>query len=150
MLHANITRQICALFCRLIRLFSKIPVINDDLPLKILSGSVIIKPNVKEINGSTVVFTDGTIVEKVGGIAFLKYLSFEASFRIIPHLLFAGGHNCVCHRLQLRFSLPAKQHHVQVRPPSGSVQACFPSKSGAPNFGYCGLHPCPRSHHAPS
>lgn len=64
-LHANIIWQICALFCHLIRLFSKIPVINDDLPLKILSGSVIIKPNVKEINGSTVVFTDGSTVEKV-------------------------------------------------------------------------------------
>lgn len=64
-LHANITRQICALSCLLIRLFSKIPVINDDLPLKILSGSVIIKPNVKEINGSNVVFTDGSTVEKV-------------------------------------------------------------------------------------
>ncbi|MEQ2186090.1 hypothetical protein GOODEAATRI_025023, partial [Goodea atripinnis] len=36
------------------RLFSQIPVINDDLPFKILSGSVLIKPNVKEIRGSTV------------------------------------------------------------------------------------------------
>lgn len=136
--------------CRLIRLFSKIPVINDDLPLKILSGSVIIKPNVKEINGSTVVFTDGSTVEKVRLIPFLKYLSFEASFKILLHLLLAGGHDCVCHRLQLRISLPAKQHHVQVGLPSGSVQARFPSKSGAPNSGYCGLHPWPRSHHAPS
>ncbi len=58
------------MFCCLIRLFSQIPVINDDLPLKILSGSVIIKPNVKEIRGSTVVFEDGSIVEKVRRLCF--------------------------------------------------------------------------------
>ncbi|KAF7198776.1 transcript variant X1 [Nothobranchius furzeri] len=47
------------------RFFSQNPVVNGDLPLKILSGSVIIKPNVKEIRGSTVVFEDGSIAEKV-------------------------------------------------------------------------------------
>ena len=47
------------------RLFSQIPVINDDLPMKILSGAVVIKPNVKEIRGSTVVFDDGSVVDKV-------------------------------------------------------------------------------------
>ena len=60
-------------FSHLIRLFSQIPVINDDLPLRILSGSVILKPNVKEIRGSTVVFDDGSIVEKVRGHYFREY-----------------------------------------------------------------------------
>lgn len=141
--HANITPQI---YC-LNRLFSKIPVINDDLPLKILSGSVIIKSNVKEIHGSTVVFTDGTTAEKVRN--FLNF-AFEAMSRIISHHLIAGRHHCVCHRLQLRFSILAEKHPVQVRPPSGSVQAHFPFKSGASHTGYCGFHPCPRCHHAPS
>ncbi len=47
--------------------------INDDLPLKILSGSVIVKPNVKQIRGSTVVFDDGSIVEKVRELCLQGY-----------------------------------------------------------------------------
>lgn len=50
-----------------LRLFSQIPVINDDLPFKILSGSVLVKPNLKEIRGSTVVFDDGSTAENVRG-----------------------------------------------------------------------------------
>lgn len=57
----------------ILRLFSKILVINDDLPLKILSGSVIIKPNVKEIHGSTMVFSDGTFVEKIRHVCFPEH-----------------------------------------------------------------------------
>ena len=48
------------------RLFSQIPVFNDELPLKILSGSVVIKSNIKEIRGSTLVFEDDSVLEKVG------------------------------------------------------------------------------------
>ena len=48
------------------RLFSQIPVFNDELPLKILSGSVVIKSNIKEIRGSTVEFEDDSVLEKVG------------------------------------------------------------------------------------
>lgn len=136
-------------FCCLIRLFSKIPVINDDLPLKILSGSVIVKPNVKEINGSTVVFTDGTTAEKVRGLHFSNP-ALEATLRIISHCLVPGGHDCLCHGLRLWFSIPAEKQHAKVGPPSGSVQARFPSKSGASHAGRRGLHPRPRSHHAPS
>lgn len=47
------------------RMFSQIPVFNDELPLKILSGSVVIKPNIKEIRGSSVVFDDDSVLEKV-------------------------------------------------------------------------------------
>lgn len=97
--HLNITPQICAFFCRLIRLFSKIPVINDDLPLKILAGSVVIKPNVKEINGSTVVFTDGTIAEKVRGLLFFNCAFEERSESSraislqVDMIVFATGYN---------------------------------------------------------
>ncbi|XP_003974020.1 dimethylaniline monooxygenase [N-oxide-forming] 5 [Takifugu rubripes] len=73
------------------RLFSKIPVINDDLPLKILSGSVIIKPNVKEINGSTVVFTDGSTVEKVDTIVFATGYNYD--FPYLPNnTMYMSGH----------------------------------------------------------
>lgn len=91
----------CTSFYCLIRLFSKIPVINDDLPLKILSGAVVIKPNVKEIRGSNVVFTDGTVVEKVRGSFFLIILLCfqDTSSSPLPSLLqvdmivFATGYN---------------------------------------------------------
>ncbi|XP_017284329.1 flavin-containing monooxygenase 5 [Kryptolebias marmoratus] len=73
------------------RLFSQIPVINDDLPLKILSGSVIIKPNVKEIRGSTVEFEDGTTVEKVDMIVFAT--GYNYGFPYLPNdVLYKSGH----------------------------------------------------------
>ncbi|KAM3619277.1 uncharacterized protein V6R79_005457 [Siganus canaliculatus] len=73
------------------RLFSQIPVINDDLPLKILSGSVIIKPNVKEIRGSTVVFDDGSIAEKVDRIAFATGYNYD--FPYLPSdVMYKSGH----------------------------------------------------------
>lgn len=38
---------------------------NDDLPARVLSGRVLLKPNVKEFRGSSVVFVDGSVVDKV-------------------------------------------------------------------------------------
>ncbi|KAM8890206.1 flavin-containing monooxygenase 5-like isoform 1-T2 [Synchiropus picturatus] len=73
------------------RLFSQIPVINDDLPLKILSGSVVVKPNVKEIRGSTVVFDDGTIVEKVDTLVFATGYNYD--FPYLPKdAMYKTGH----------------------------------------------------------
>ncbi|XP_069006023.1 flavin-containing monooxygenase 5-like [Embiotoca jacksoni] len=73
------------------RLFSQVPVINDDLPLKILSGSVIIKPNVKEIRGSTVVFDDGSLVEKVNTIVFATGYNYD--FPYLPNgAMYKSGH----------------------------------------------------------
>ncbi|XP_053735887.1 flavin-containing monooxygenase 5-like [Synchiropus splendidus] len=73
------------------RLFSQIPVINDDLPMKILSGSVIVKPNVKEIRGSTVVFDDGTIVEKVDTLVFATGYNYD--FPYLPKdAMYKTGH----------------------------------------------------------
>lgn len=81
----------------------------------------------------------------------LKNISlFQAQFKLTSNFLLTGGHDCVRHRLQLRFSLPAEQCHVQDGAPRGSVQACFSSQPGASHSGCCGFHPCPWSHHAPS
>lgn len=90
------------------RLFSQIPVINDDLPLRVLSGSVIIKPNVKEICGSTVVFEDGTTVEKVKSLFQHIYKSSCISDIIFNCSFFSGGYDCLCHRVQLWFPLLTK------------------------------------------
>ncbi|TKS74924.1 Dimethylaniline monooxygenase [N-oxide-forming] 5 [Collichthys lucidus] len=45
--------------------FQQMPVVNDDLPARIISGRVQLKPNVKQFCGSTVVFTDGSVMDKV-------------------------------------------------------------------------------------
>ena len=41
--------------------FSQHPTVNDDLPNRIISGNVIIKPDVKRFTESAVEFEDGTI-----------------------------------------------------------------------------------------
>ncbi|XP_034438985.1 dimethylaniline monooxygenase [N-oxide-forming] 5-like [Hippoglossus hippoglossus] len=73
------------------RLFSQIPVINDDLPMKILSGAVTVKPNVKKIRGSTVVFEDGTFVEKVDIIVFATGYNYDFPF-LPSSALYKSGH----------------------------------------------------------
>uniref|UniRef100_A0A8C6LIE3 Flavin-containing monooxygenase n=1 Tax=Nothobranchius furzeri TaxID=105023 RepID=A0A8C6LIE3_NOTFU len=73
------------------RLFSQIPVINDDLPFKILSGSVLIKPNIREIRGSTVVFDDGSAVENVDTIVFATGYNYD--FPYLPNnAMYKSGH----------------------------------------------------------
>ncbi|XP_017159046.1 dimethylaniline monooxygenase [N-oxide-forming] 5-like [Poecilia reticulata] len=73
------------------RLFSQIPVINDDLPFKILSGSVLVKPNLKEIRGSTVVFDDGSTAENVDLIVFATGYNYD--FPYLPkHVMYKSGH----------------------------------------------------------
>ncbi len=44
--------------------FTQIPLVNDDLPARIISGRVQVKPNVKEFCGSSAVFVDGSIIDK--------------------------------------------------------------------------------------
>lgn len=53
------------LCCLFYSFFAQIPVVNDDLPARVISGRVLLKPNVKEFRGSSVVFVDGSIVDKV-------------------------------------------------------------------------------------
>ncbi|XP_039896355.1 flavin-containing monooxygenase 5-like [Simochromis diagramma] len=73
------------------RLFSQIPVINDDLPFRILSGSVIVKPNIKEIRGSTVVFDDGSTAENVDLIVFATGYNYD--FPYLPkNAIYKSGH----------------------------------------------------------
>ncbi|XP_072771211.1 flavin-containing monooxygenase 5-like isoform X1 [Nerophis lumbriciformis] len=73
------------------RLYSQVPVINYELPFKILSGSVIIKSNVKEIRGSSVLFEDGSVVEKVDTIVFAT--GYNYGFPYLPSgALYKSGH----------------------------------------------------------
>ncbi|XP_051951422.1 si:dkey-239i20.4 isoform X2 [Xyrauchen texanus] len=52
-----------------LRLFDERPVINDDLPGRILVGGLVMKPNVQKFQGSMVVFDDGT-TEKIDAVIF--------------------------------------------------------------------------------
>ncbi|KAM7388523.1 hypothetical protein PAMP_024691 [Pampus punctatissimus] len=65
--------------------FAQIPVVNDDLPARIISGRVQVKPNVKEFCGSSVVFVDGSIIDKVDIVVFAT--GYNYSFPFLPSAL---------------------------------------------------------------
>lgn len=48
-----------------LRLFSQHPTVNDELPNRILSGTVQVKPNIRRFHETSVEFDDGSIVEDV-------------------------------------------------------------------------------------
>ncbi|XP_016898486.1 dimethylaniline monooxygenase [N-oxide-forming] 5-like isoform X3 [Cynoglossus semilaevis] len=62
--------------------FAQIPVVNDDLPSRIISGRVQVKPNVKEFFGSSVVFEDETIIDQVDVVVFAT--GYNYSFPFLP------------------------------------------------------------------
>ncbi|XP_030583130.1 dimethylaniline monooxygenase [N-oxide-forming] 5-like isoform X1 [Archocentrus centrarchus] len=64
--------------------FAQIPVVNDDLPARIISGRVVVKPNVREFCGSSVVFVDDTI-DKVDVVVFAT--GYNYSFPFLPSAL---------------------------------------------------------------
>ncbi|KAL4634955.1 dimethylaniline monooxygenase N-oxide-forming 5-like [Arapaima gigas] len=74
------------------RFFDQRPVINDDLPGCILLGTLVIKPNIGEFQGSTVVFEDGTIEEQIDAVVFCT--GYNYNFHFLPSSIFTGpGHN---------------------------------------------------------
>ncbi|XP_051731785.1 si:dkey-239i20.2 isoform X16 [Ctenopharyngodon idella] len=69
------------------RVFSQHPTVNDDLPNRILSGTVSVKPNVQEFRGSSVVFEDGTVEDDIDLVVFATGYTFSFSFlssHVIP------------------------------------------------------------------
>uniref|UniRef100_A0A3Q3Q7W0 Flavin-containing monooxygenase n=1 Tax=Monopterus albus TaxID=43700 RepID=A0A3Q3Q7W0_MONAL len=65
--------------------FAQIPVVNDDLPARIISGRVQVKPNVMEFRGSSVVFVDGSGIDKVDVVVFAT--GYNYSFPFLPSAL---------------------------------------------------------------
>ncbi|XP_051233285.1 flavin-containing monooxygenase 5-like [Dicentrarchus labrax] len=65
--------------------YTQMPVVNDDLPARIISGRVQVKPNVKEFCGSSVVFVDGSIIDKVDVVVFST--GYNYSFPFLPSTL---------------------------------------------------------------
>lgn len=49
---------------------------NDELPNRILSGTVQVKPNIRRFQGSSVEFDDGSVVEDVDLVVGLELHTF--------------------------------------------------------------------------
>ncbi|XP_042339776.1 dimethylaniline monooxygenase [N-oxide-forming] 5 [Plectropomus leopardus] len=62
------------------RLFSQHPTMNDELPNRILSGTVLVKPNIRRFQGSSVEFDDGSVVEDVDLVVFATGYRFFFPF----------------------------------------------------------------------
>ncbi|XP_069555235.1 flavin-containing monooxygenase 5-like [Brachyistius frenatus] len=62
------------------RLFSQHPTVNDDLPNRILSGTVQVKPNICRFQGSSVEFDDGSVVDDVDLVVFATGYQFSFPF----------------------------------------------------------------------
>nr|UZZ64696.1 tAncFMO1-5 [synthetic construct] len=62
------------------RIFSQHPMVNDDLPNRIISGTVLVKPNVKEFTETSAIFEDGTVEENIDVVIFATGYSFSFPF----------------------------------------------------------------------
>ncbi|XP_048353757.1 flavin-containing monooxygenase 5-like [Sphaerodactylus townsendi] len=62
------------------RFFSQHPTVNDELPNRIISGKVLVKPNIKELTESAAIFEDGTKEENIDFIVFATGYSFSFPF----------------------------------------------------------------------
>ncbi|XP_051233036.1 flavin-containing monooxygenase 5 isoform X1 [Dicentrarchus labrax] len=71
------------------RLFSQHPTVNDELPNRILSGTVQVKPNIRRFQGSSVEFDDGSVVEDVDLVVFATGYRFSFPF-LASHVVTAS------------------------------------------------------------
>nr|6SE3_A Chain A, Ancestral Flavin-containing monooxygenase (FMO) 3-6 [synthetic construct]6SE3_B Chain B, Ancestral Flavin-containing monooxygenase (FMO) 3-6 [synthetic construct]6SE3_C Chain C, Ancestral Flavin-containing monooxygenase (FMO) 3-6 [synthetic construct]6SE3_D Chain D, Ancestral Flavin-containing monooxygenase (FMO) 3-6 [synthetic construct]6SE3_E Chain E, Ancestral Flavin-containing monooxygenase (FMO) 3-6 [synthetic construct]6SE3_F Chain F, Ancestral Flavin-containing monooxygenase len=58
----------------------KEPVFNDELPARILCGTVSIKPNVKEFTETSAIFEDGTVFEAIDCVIFATGYGYAYPF----------------------------------------------------------------------
>ncbi|KAG2461388.1 flavin-containing monooxygenase 5-like [Polypterus senegalus] len=64
------------------RLLSQHPTINSELPSCIITGAVVVKPNVRRLTGSAVVFNDDTVEESVDCVIFAT--GYNIAFPFLP------------------------------------------------------------------
>ncbi|XP_029474103.1 dimethylaniline monooxygenase [N-oxide-forming] 5-like isoform X2 [Rhinatrema bivittatum] len=62
------------------RIFSQHPMVNDDLPNRILAGTVLVKPNVKKFTETSAIFEDGTEEDNIDVVVFATGYSFAFPF----------------------------------------------------------------------
>ncbi|XP_053735842.1 flavin-containing monooxygenase 5-like isoform X2 [Synchiropus splendidus] len=97
------------------RFMDRKPLINDDLPGRILQGALVVKPNVKEFNGSAVLFEDGSEEKDVDAVVFCT--GYRAAYRFLPVSLTDGP----AHELQLY----RKMFFPALHPPTLAVMGLF-------------------------
>ncbi|KAF7640698.1 hypothetical protein LDENG_00022160, partial [Lucifuga dentata] len=73
-----------------LRVFSQHPTVNDELPNRILSGTVQVKPNIRRFQGSSVEFDDGSVVEDIDLVVFATGYTFSFPF-LASHVLSVSG-----------------------------------------------------------
>nr|XP_057930295.1 flavin-containing monooxygenase 5-like isoform X2 [Doryrhamphus excisus] len=66
-------------------IFAQNAVVSDDLPARIISGRVQVKPNVKEFRDSALVFADGSVIDQVDVVVFAT--GYNYSFPFLPPAL---------------------------------------------------------------
>ncbi|XP_019386304.1 PREDICTED: dimethylaniline monooxygenase [N-oxide-forming] 5-like isoform X2 [Crocodylus porosus] len=62
------------------RILSQHPTVNDDLPNRIISGRVLVKPNVSEFTETAAIFEDGTKEDNIDVVVFATGYSFSFPF----------------------------------------------------------------------
>ncbi|KAM8930420.1 flavin-containing monooxygenase 5-like [Pelodytes ibericus] len=62
------------------RLFSQHPMVNDDLPNRIIAGAVVVKSNVAKFTETDAIFEDGTVEKNIDAIIFATGYSFDFPF----------------------------------------------------------------------
>ncbi|KAK5869970.1 hypothetical protein PBY51_024642 [Eleginops maclovinus] len=72
------------------RWLSQHPTVNDELPNRILSGTVQVKPNIRRFQGSSVEFEDGSVVEDVDLVVFATGYRFSFPF-LASHVTSVSG-----------------------------------------------------------
>lgn len=77
----NFSHRLYGLQCRK-RLFGQHPFVNDDLPNRILSGTLQIKPNIKKfLLNKSVQFEDGSIVENIDDV--IMCTGYDITFELM-------------------------------------------------------------------
>ncbi|XP_028666542.1 flavin-containing monooxygenase 5-like [Erpetoichthys calabaricus] len=75
------------------RVSSQHPTVNDELPNRIISGTVVVKPNIKELRGSSVTFEDGSVEDKIDVVIFAT--GYNVSFPFLDSSVITVRHNQV-------------------------------------------------------
>lgn len=100
------------------RLLDKRPLINDDLPGRILQGALVMKPNLKGFKNSGVIFEDGTVEENIDTVVFCT--GYIGNFPFLPPAL-SGGPNA-------EFTLYKTVFPPSLLPPTLAVMGLFQAK----------------------
>ncbi|KAL8177435.1 UNVERIFIED_CONTAM: hypothetical protein K2H54_005004 [Gekko kuhli] len=66
-------------------------ILNDELPSRILCGSVVVKPNVKEFTETSVIFDDGTVEKDIDAVIFAT--GYTPSFPFLEESLQSACRN---------------------------------------------------------